>query len=432
MPPGSSTDMGLKAVVAPETDRRKAERAATEMQRIFEDALGGISDMLTPDPTAIRQGAGRMVGGVVSSTVPTRVGTKAGRGLGRVIGGPGTFGGGGGGGSSGPGTGGDGVSGALDEGVQVAQLDKLEEIHDELQKIGVSMSGSGGGGGGGFLSGLGLGMGGGSILGKLGGMLGGAVGFGKRMLSKGKGIVPGGGLPGVGVPSGPMLPIGPWIGKMIKDRINDIREWLGNDPIGVGGRGGDPGQMSISGGMAMGAPIGLLKDLNEGGIGFNMPKGLGDGIGVNLPEGIQSGGFGVNLPESLQGGSFGISVPEFLQDDSIGLSVPESLSGGSLGVSVPDALQGGNIGVSVPQALKDFTDAVDGGIDFNLPDWMSGQGSDPFNINFEHDFSIELPIEGMKPSDVENLVERHIESALEDFRREIEQDLSGNWFQGGP
>lgn len=146
----------LVGVVKPEVDDAAMGQAAGEIEQSMDE-----SSRLTPsvDTTKLKRQLQRAVPG------------------GGLLGGIGS-------GSRSSGGGGGSVAGAADESILAAQLEKLDDIHEELEKMGVSggVGGggkAGGGGGGGLLSSLGLlGLGsklggGGGILSTIGGMLGG-------------------------------------------------------------------------------------------------------------------------------------------------------------------------------------------------------------------------------------------------------------------
>lgn len=158
-----ATRREIVGVVRPEVDERQLERETSRMERTMSRAAE-----LTPsiDTRRIQRQIERAIpgGGLLGSAVDR----LRGRGGGRAAGG-----------------GGGGATGTAEAGVQAAQLEVLEDIHDELQKIGASggvRAEGGGGGGGGSLLTRGLAirglMAGGLSLGTAGLAAGSAVGAG--------------------------------------------------------------------------------------------------------------------------------------------------------------------------------------------------------------------------------------------------------------
>lgn len=125
-------------------------------------------------------------------------------------------------GSGGGGASGDAVSGAGGAGIQAAQLEKLNDIHEELEKIGASGGAGGGSGAGGVASGILSGIGIRSLLG------GGGAAGGAGILSKLGGLKKLGGLRR-GVPLQPGKGSKRTMAEEKKtfNRANQIREMLG-------------------------------------------------------------------------------------------------------------------------------------------------------------------------------------------------------------
>lgn len=142
-------EYAITGIVKPSMDDGALDRETRKLEQVVEEAS-------TIRPNLDLRGVGRRLSNTLQRAVP-------GAGLlGGIIG----RGGGAGGG--------DAVGAAVGgEGIQAAQLEVLDDIHDELEKIGASggMGGGGGGGAGGLLTGLGIGRavgGGGTALAGLG------------------------------------------------------------------------------------------------------------------------------------------------------------------------------------------------------------------------------------------------------------------------
>lgn len=146
----------LVGIVRPEMDDRQLDRESGKL----EQALGEASEVT---PSLDTRGFGRQLKRQLERAIPG--GRLLGSALSRGGGTEPTGGGEGGGGGM--------VGAAAGGGVQVAQLETLNDIHDELEKIGASTAD----GSGGFLKGVGAGRG----LGSGGGMLASGLATGGTM-----------------------------------------------------------------------------------------------------------------------------------------------------------------------------------------------------------------------------------------------------------
>jgi len=311
---------------------------------------------------------------------------------------------------------GGGGPGLADQSIQAAQLEKLEDIHDEIEKSAVS--GDGGGGGGivsaaagslaarGLLSGLAAGgtaataatlTGAGLVGGGLG--LAGVAGLDQTGLFEG--------LRGAGQDVGSELGSDTTTSLLRGANTLSLGTLGGFSRLGAGALGtvrgekglGAESRKQVDQTFGNSSPIRALLDwewpeypaldnlswpdppeleipdsLND--LSLETPDWMSnsDTLDFEVPNWLdQSEGLSLDNPGWLgEDGNLGFDTPDWLSDDGgLGISRPGWLDeGGNLGMSVADWLvRDGDLGLSAP----DWLDG-EGDLEISTPDWLNGEG----------------------------------------------------------